>query len=264
MAQKCRVGGTVYNITGGRTRVSGTAYGIKNGRTRVDGTAYDVAFASGKTVDTLPVGGSVIDVKDGVETEYIVIHMGNPNPQDYIMDGNVVWLMQKDIPEKRAWSTGTKLYNNSFVDKYLDEDYPGLCSATLNEHIQDVTIPYVSSQSGTVSSGSNGLQVRAFSLSAYEVGWSTQTDRYYPEVGTVLRYFEARPETDQGRIATDELGEAYPWWLRDPYKSGTYIAYVTSNGGPDKRSPTQQRTGIRPVVVVDGDMLLDENNCIIG
>ena len=45
MAHKTLVGGTAYEVKGGRCLVDGTGYGIQKGRTLVDGTGYDVSFA---------------------------------------------------------------------------------------------------------------------------------------------------------------------------------------------------------------------------
>lgn len=45
MAHKTLVGGTAYDITGGKCLVDGTGYSIKKGRTLVGGTGYDVNFA---------------------------------------------------------------------------------------------------------------------------------------------------------------------------------------------------------------------------
>ena len=44
MAHKTLIGGTAYEISGGKTLVNGTVYSIKNGKTLVDGTAYEVGF----------------------------------------------------------------------------------------------------------------------------------------------------------------------------------------------------------------------------
>ena len=44
MAHKTLIGGTAYEITGGKTLVNGTAYSIDKGKTLVGGTAYEVAF----------------------------------------------------------------------------------------------------------------------------------------------------------------------------------------------------------------------------
>ena len=44
MAHKTLIGGTAYEISGGKTLIGGTAYSIKNGKTLIDGTAHEVAF----------------------------------------------------------------------------------------------------------------------------------------------------------------------------------------------------------------------------
>lgn len=44
MAHKTLIGGTAYEISGGKTLIDGTAYLIKSGKTLVDGTAYEVGF----------------------------------------------------------------------------------------------------------------------------------------------------------------------------------------------------------------------------
>lgn len=44
MAHKALIGGTAYEISGGKTLVGGTAYKIDKGKTLVGGTAYEIAF----------------------------------------------------------------------------------------------------------------------------------------------------------------------------------------------------------------------------
>lgn len=44
MAHKTLVGGTAYNVSGGKSMVSGTVYNIANGKTLVGGTGYDISF----------------------------------------------------------------------------------------------------------------------------------------------------------------------------------------------------------------------------
>lgn len=50
MAHKTLVGGTAYEISGGKTLVNGTAFSIKNGKTLVGGTAYGVEFGEKVTI----------------------------------------------------------------------------------------------------------------------------------------------------------------------------------------------------------------------
>ena len=44
MAHKTLIGGTAYEISGGKTLIGGTAYSIKNGKTLVNGTVYEIGF----------------------------------------------------------------------------------------------------------------------------------------------------------------------------------------------------------------------------
>jgi hypothetical protein len=53
MAHKALIGGTAYEISGGKTLVDGTAYSIKNGKTLVGGTAYEVGFGGEMAIVTL-------------------------------------------------------------------------------------------------------------------------------------------------------------------------------------------------------------------
>lgn len=44
MAHKTLLGGTSYDISGGKTLVNGTSYSIAGGKTLIGGAAYDISF----------------------------------------------------------------------------------------------------------------------------------------------------------------------------------------------------------------------------
>lgn len=48
MAHKTLIGGTAYEISGGKTLVDGTAYNIAGGKTLIDGTIYEISFIPGQ------------------------------------------------------------------------------------------------------------------------------------------------------------------------------------------------------------------------
>lgn len=50
MAHKTLVGGTAYEIDGGKTLIGGTAYEIDKGKTLVGGTAYEVGLGKPVTI----------------------------------------------------------------------------------------------------------------------------------------------------------------------------------------------------------------------
>lgn len=72
MAHKTLIGGTAYEISGGKTLVGGTAYSIDKGKTLVGGTAYEVGFAPSLTVTMTEANPS------GVEA-YIFHDIGSNN-----------------------------------------------------------------------------------------------------------------------------------------------------------------------------------------
>ena len=59
MAHRTLIGGTAYEIGGGKTLVGGTAYKIDKGKTLVGGTAYEIAFGlSAITVNITGTGNT--------------------------------------------------------------------------------------------------------------------------------------------------------------------------------------------------------------
>lgn len=53
MAQKVLIGGTSYEVSGGKGLIGGTGYDISDGRTLVGGTGYNIAFAPKEYVVTV-------------------------------------------------------------------------------------------------------------------------------------------------------------------------------------------------------------------
>ena len=50
MAHKSLIGGTAYEVTGGKTLVNGTGYDVAGGKTLVSGTGYDVSFTPAEMI----------------------------------------------------------------------------------------------------------------------------------------------------------------------------------------------------------------------
>lgn len=64
MAHKALIGGTAYEIKGGRDLIDGTGYDKKQGKTLVNGTGYDISFRGGPkwVIKSSPsYGGKEID-----------------------------------------------------------------------------------------------------------------------------------------------------------------------------------------------------------
>ena len=61
MAHKTLIGGTAYEVSGGKTLIGGTAYSIAGGKTLIGGTGYDVNFGLFFTI-----GGTIYQVENGM------------------------------------------------------------------------------------------------------------------------------------------------------------------------------------------------------
>ena len=66
MAHKTLIGGTAYNIKGGRDLIGGTGYSKKNGKVLIDGTVHAIEFVKKlritivNAIDSSNMSGSVI------------------------------------------------------------------------------------------------------------------------------------------------------------------------------------------------------------
>lgn len=89
MAHKTLIGGTAYEISGGKTLINGTAYSIKNGKTLVGGTAYDVGFVKMHTVyiDRTALGQS--DENTGVYIDG-QFYNGESSTEIIVQEGTVI------------------------------------------------------------------------------------------------------------------------------------------------------------------------------
>ena len=83
MAHKTLIGGTSYDISGGKTLVNGTSYSIAGGKTLVGGTDYDISF--GVDLAELFRGMTVLHVegRNGSSKQGIQFYAG-----DYVGIGN--------------------------------------------------------------------------------------------------------------------------------------------------------------------------------
>ena len=113
MAHKTLIGGTAYEISGGRTLINGTAYSIKNGKTLAGGTAYEVGFT--ETVDvyiTLNkalVGTIVIDAAHA----YATIN-------DITYDGSATVVLSVPVgTEVEVYASGNVILNGEALGKIV-------------------------------------------------------------------------------------------------------------------------------------------------
>ena len=191
---KTLIGGTGYEVKGGRALIGGTGYSIKKGRTLIGGTGYDISF--GTPVGELDVGTSVYMNADGTRREFIVVHQGNPDSSKYDASCNGTWVWQKYVYETHGWEAVYKTgfdYTHSGINDWLNTDYLNKFDSGIAALIKPVKIPYqIASPSGVTynyPTGSNGLETKAFLPSLKEMGIIAIQYMTTPQIGARLDYF---------------------------------------------------------------------------
>lgn len=263
MAHRTLIGGTGYDISGGRDLIGGTGYGKKKGRVLVNGTGYDVPFSSGIPIGTLAVGSTVKIGVNGKSYDFLVVNQGIPsNSSLYDSSCNGTWLLMKDCYGTRYWDGyNVNKYESSGINSYLNSTFLNLIDSDVKGAIKQVKIPYrKGGGSGTNQSGANGLSCKVFLLSGYELGWTTDYNQYFPVDGAKLDYFDADYGGNSKRIAYLN-GATISWWTRSPsaYNNTTKAFNVTTYGDCDMFIDVSNSLGIRPAFTLPGTFPLIQN-----
>lgn len=263
MAHKTLINGTSYDIKGGRTLIGGTGYDIKKGRTLIGGTGYDISF--GTPVGELAGGTSVFMNVNGVRTEFIVVHQGNPNPALYDASCDGTWLLMKDVYTTMSMDYSSTGYKNSDVHSYLNGEFLSLFETSIQNAIKQVKIPYRDGDGrAAIKTGANGLLAKIFLLSASEIG-----ENYFGEDGATLDYFKD-VQTNNSKLEAYYNGKLSGWQLRSTTYSATYksnwTAHVNVNryGSISITGSVYGAEEVRPALIVpQNDVIIDDNFNII-
>lgn len=258
---KTLIDGTGYEIKSGRVLIAGTGYDIKKGRTLIGGTGYDISF--GTPVGELAVGTSVFMNVNGVRTEFIVVHQGNPDATIYDASCNGTWVLAKNIYVDHIWDNTDNDYKNSEIHAYLNNTFLGLLDSNIQRKIRQVKIPYINGNGYTddVSAGANGLSAKIFLLSYYEVGFNDSTSGLQWVDGAKLDYFLSGTGTsaNKRRVAYYN-GSARTWAIRSPNRYSSTDIYSPYSDGDWYLGGVNLEYGIRPAWVLPfDDAKFDDN-----
>lgn len=231
--------------------VDGIYRNVKAAYDPVDGV-YRQYFSSGTPVGSLVVGDSVWLNVDGVLTEFLVVHQGNPDSAIYDASCDGTWLLMKDI---HSTSSMGGYYQSSTIHTYLNETFLTLLESDIRDAVKDVKIPYHSGGVGSLYTGSNGLNTKVFLLACSEVGGGTTGTR--PADGTCLDYFNG---AGSGTLIAYLDGVAKWWWLRSPYVTSnqTYMGrrWAVDTSGYTTYSTQATVNGVRPAFILDSATLI--------
>ena len=269
MGQKSMIGGTGRDLKGGKVCIGGTAYAVKKGRTLIGGTGYDISLASGTLISELPVGNTVKIEVNGTLRDFLIVHQGLPSSL-YDDSCNGTWLLMKEIYTGTQWSPPYAYnYSTSVINNYLNSDFLNLLDSSIKDVIQQVKIPYYTTNGGlpVINYGANGVSCKSFLLSGYEVGWSYDVSMQFPEDGAKLSYFESGTSTSANnkRVATDgKTGwqATKTWWLRSDYTANPDKAWYVESDGTYDRTEKSNSLGCRPAFILPFDTLVSDDGTI--
>lgn len=248
-ARKCK--GVYIGVNNVARKVKKIYIGDENGVAKA-------VYTLGKKLSEYTVGSTVYLNENGNPTEYLIVHHGLPSSL-YDSSCNGVWLLRKDCHSERIFN-GDKSnnYPNSEIHDYLNSEFLALFDSELQSSIKQVKIPYYNGSS--VSSGANGLSTKVFLLGAYEVGFTTAQHYTIPVDGAKLSYFESGVATSANTKRVAKLnGTAIDWWTRSSHLTNSQCVYDVSSSGNYNIEYAYNNDGVRPVLILPGDILVDDN-----
>ena len=238
------------------------------GHVMVVGGCRAKAPLTGILASTLPVGSTVKLMEGGTAVEYLVVNQGIPsNSSLYDASCDGTWLLRKYIHSERQWhGSNVNKYESSTINTWLNGDFFNSLGSVEQTTIKQVKIPYRKNggSGGTDESGANGLSAKAFLLSGYEVGWTTNDNQYFPQDGAKLSYFEAGNGTSAKNKRVAYLnGSGTIWWLRSPRTGYTGSVWGVYSDGTIAGGDTSHSYGIRPALVLPSNALFDGKTMLL-
>ncbi len=209
--------------------------------------------------------GSIVKLNvNGAATEFLIVHQGKPSSM-YDDSCNGTWLLMKDCYTYMAWADNNSVYNvnnyeSSNIHEYLSETFIQLFDSDIQYAIKWVKIPFEESSFGThtIRSGANGLSVKAFLLSAYEVGYTNTQNQYVPVDGAKLDYFEY----GGGTAAQNKRSNNSWWWLRSPYTNDNVRAFDVGSYGEVSYEGCTSNDGVRPAMILDPELSVSDDGTV--
>ena len=170
-------------------------------------------------IGTLTVGTIVKIPVNGVLTDFLIVHQGNPNTSMYDRSCNGTWLVSRE-PYGGMLAKGTSDYKSSALHTYLNQTFLGLLSGDVRGAIKQVKIPYWNgtSSNGSLSSGASGLSCKVFALSARELGC---THTFVTSDGSRLDFFGSSSRPDSSRVCAVG-GTPVEYSTRSAYDNASY------------------------------------------
>ena len=244
MAHKTLIGGTAYEIKGGRDLIGGTGYDKKNGKVPINGTAYDIQFSKGIPLNTITPGAILMLNESGSPVPFYIAkhdYESNYNGADRTL------LVRKDCSIMDSFNSDSNAYANSGLDTYLCKIWFKLLDTDIQTAIGATIFDYTP---GRGNKALSTLQRAVFQLSVTELGGTA----YYANAeGSAL------PIASTLQIAHYN-GSAVSQWTRSPniYNSTNGVCCLLDTGSVDSYKSSFS-FGYRPAFTLPGTLMVAQN-----
>lgn len=217
-----------------------------------------------KLLGQVAVGSIVKLNENGSPTNYIVVNQGIPgNSPLYDASCNGTWLLRQDIPFTSNFNGSGNNYANSSAKNNMNA-FSNAYDPDIQAKVVNAIIPYcIGGGSSTVNSGSNGVSVKCFLLSAYELGFTDDIYPGFPEDGYVLSYFSSAYNQQTNAIRKANYnGSTTEWWTRSPYTGNSDQVFNVNKTGGFKSWISTATAGRRPAVIFPQSMLVMDDGSL--
>lgn len=209
--------------------------------------------------------GSIVKLNEnGSPTNYIVVNQGIPgNSPLYDASCNGTWLLRQDIPFTSNFNGSGNNYANSSAKNNMNA-FSNAYDPDIQAKVVNAIIPYcIGGGSSTVNSGSNGVSVKCFLLSAYELGFTDDIYPGFPEDGYVLSYFSSAYNQQTNAIRKANYnGSTTEWWTRSPYTGNSDQVFNVNKTGGFNSWISTATAGRRPAVIFPQSMLVMDDGSL--
>ncbi|MDR3729476.1 MAG: DUF6273 domain-containing protein [Oscillospiraceae bacterium] len=213
--------------------------------------------------------GSIVKLNEnGSPTNYIVVHQGNPSTAGratvrYDASCTGTWILRQNrVSSWMQWnSSDVNTYSSSSINSWLNSSFISQLDTGAQSKIIQAKIPYcIGNGSNSVMQGENGLSVKVFLLSGFEVGFTQEGSMGgTPVDGNKLDYFVE----GVGTAARNQRQIGANYWTRSPNTSSNQtVVYVYSDGSYGSVGATFSY-GVRPAIILPTDLSVLEDGTIL-
>lgn len=203
------------------------------------------------TLAAQEVGSTVTLKVNGADTEFLVVHQGNPDPDVYDPSCEGTWLLMKNVYSQRPWGSAS-CYADAPVHTWLNSTFLELLDSGIRPAVKTVRLPYA--EGSDVHNGAEGVSAQIFLLSMREMGTPAAQKTGLADEGALLDYF-----TDGDGGADPLRASSARYWTRSPYTGGGGNVWsVAGESGICSYRVGSSSYGVRPALILPQAMPVED------